>query len=249
MEREIIYQGPDTVAAFIAEPIQGAGGVIVPPPNFWPLVREICDRYGVLMISDEVVTGFGRSGSMFGCRAHGVKPDIMVFAKGINSGYVPLGATMINARVAAAFDSDDNNEFTPRAFMHGNTYAGHPLACAAAVANLNIVEREKLPANAGEVGKYLLDRLKELEPRHRNIGDVRGMGLMIGIELVTDKKTKQPFDLAEGFGTRIWERCVEKGVLIRNLADIFIISPPLTLKEEHADIIVETFAGAISAVE
>jgi putrescine---pyruvate transaminase len=249
LEREIIYQGPDTVAAFIAEPIQGAGGVIVPPPNFWPLVREICDRHGILMISDEVVTGFGRSGTMFGCRTHGVKPDIMVFAKGINSGYVPLGATMINARVAAAFDSDDNNEFTPRAFMHGNTYAGHPLACAAAVANLRIVEQENLPANAAEVGKYLLDRLKELEPRHRNIGDVRGMGLMIGIELVADKKTKRPFELAEGFGARIWERCVEKGVLIRNLADTFIISPPLTLTKEHADVIVETFDKAISAVE
>ena len=249
LEREIIYQGPNSVAAFIAEPIQGAGGVIVPPPNFWPLVREICDRHGVLMISDEVVTGFGRSGSMFGCRAHGVKPDIMVFAKGINSGYIPLGATMINARVAAAFDSDDDNEFTPRAFMHGNTYAGHPLACAAALANLGIVEREDLPANAGAVGKYFLDRLKELEPRHRNIGEVRGMGLMIGVELVADKKTKKPFDLAEGFGAKIWERCLEKGVLIRNLADTFIISPPLTLKEEHVDVMVEAFESAIRAVE
>ena len=249
LEREIVYQGPNSVAAFIAEPIQGAGGVIVPPPNFWPLVREICDRHGVLMISDEVVTGFGRSGSMFGCRAHGVKPDIMVFAKGINSGYVPLGATMINARVAAAFDSDDDNEFTPRAFMHGNTYAGHPLACAAALASLRIVEQENLPGNAGEVGRYFLDRLTEMAPRHRNIGDVRGKGLMIGIELVADKETKRPFDLSEGFGARIWERCVAKGVLIRNLADTFIISPPLTLKKEHVDVMVDAFESAISAVE
>jgi adenosylmethionine-8-amino-7-oxononanoate aminotransferase len=229
LEREIIYQGSGSVAAFIAEPIQGAGGVIVPPSNFWPLVREVCDRHGVLLISDEVVTGFGRSGSMFGCRAHGVKPDVMVFAKGINSGYVPLGATMINARVAQAFDSNDDNEFTPRAFMHGNTYSGHPLACAAALANLRIVEQENLTANAGEVGTYFLDRLTEIAPRHRNIGDVRGMGLMLAIELVADKKTKRPFDLSERFGARIWDRCVEKGVLIRNLADTFIISPPLIL--------------------
>lgn len=249
LEREIIYQGPNKVAAFIAEPIQGAGGVIVPPANFWPLVRNVCDRHGVLLISDEVVTGFGRSGSMFGCRRYGVKPDIMTFAKGINSGYVPLGATMINERVAQAFETDDESEFTPKAFMHGNTYAGHPLACAAGIANLRIVEQENLPANAGEVGKYFLDRLNEIAPRHRNIGDVRGMGLMIGIELVADKKTKRPFELSERFGLRIWERCVEKGVLIRNLADTFIISPPLTLQKQHVDEMVDVFDSAITAVE
>ena len=249
LEREIIYQGPDSVAAFIAEPIQGAGGVIVPPPNYWPLAREICDRHGVLMISDEVVTGFGRSGSMLGCRAFGVKPDIMTFAKGINSGYVPLGATMINDRVAAAFDSDDDNEFTPRAFMHGNTYAGHPLACAAAIANLHIVEDENLPANAKEVGAYFLARLEGIADRHPHIGDVRGMGLMLAVELVADKATKQPFDLADRFGARVWERCVENGVLIRNLADTFIISPPLTLKKEHVDEMVDVFDRALAAEE
>jgi adenosylmethionine-8-amino-7-oxononanoate aminotransferase len=249
LEREILYQGPGGVAAFIAEPIQGAGGVIVPPANYWPLIREVCDRHGVLLISDEVVTGFGRSGSLFGCRAFGVKPDIMVFAKGINSGYVPLGATMINARVAEAFDSDDNCEFTAKAFMHGNTYAGHPLACVAALANLRIVEEENLPANAGEVGKYFLDRLMEIAPRHPNIGDVRGMGLMIGVELVADKKTKRPFDLSQGFGARIWERCVASGVLVRNLADTFIFSPPLTIDKGHVDVMVDAFEAAITAVE
>jgi putrescine---pyruvate transaminase len=249
LEREIIYQGPDSVAAFIAEPVQGAGGVIVPPANFWPLVREVCDRHGVLLISDEVVTGFGRIGSMFGCRAFGVKPDIMVFAKGINSGYVPLGATMINGRVAEAFSSDDDAQFTPKAFMHGNTNAGHPLACAAALANLRIVEEENLPANAAAVGRYLLDRLKEIQPRHPTMGEVRGMGLMIGIELVADKASKKPFDLTRDFGARIWDRCVAKGVLVRNLADTFILSPPLTLKREHADVMVDVFEGAITAVE
>jgi putrescine---pyruvate transaminase len=248
LEREIIHQGPHSVAAFIAEPIQGAGGVIVPPPNFWPLVREVCDRHGVLLIADEVVTGFGRSGSMFGCRTFGVKPDIMVFAKGINSGYVPLGATMINARVTEAFESDDHNEFSPRMFMHGNTYAGHPLACAAGLANLRIVEADDLPANARDVGGYFLDRLNEIAPRHRNIGDVRGMGLMIAVELVANKKTKRPFELSERFGARVWERCVEKGVLIRNMADTFIISPPLTLEKRHVDEMVDAFDGALAAV-
>jgi putrescine---pyruvate transaminase len=249
LEREIIYQGPDSVAAFMAEPVQGAGGVIVPPANFWPLLREVCDRHGVLLIADEVVTGFGRCGSMFGSRAWGVKPDIMVFAKGINSGYVPLGATLINAKVAAAFQSDDKSQFTPRAFMHGNTYAGHPLACAAAIANLRIVEQEELPANAGKVGAYLLARLKDIQTRHPNIGEVRGKGMMVGIELVADPETRRPFDLAENFGARIWDRCVAKGILIRNLADTFIISPPLTFTTEHADKIADTFDEAISAVE
>jgi adenosylmethionine-8-amino-7-oxononanoate aminotransferase len=249
LEREIIYQGPSSVAAFMAEPVQGAGGVIVPPSNFWPLVREICDRHKVVLISDEVVTGFGRIGSMFGCRAWGVSPDLMVFAKGINSGYVPLGATLINARVEAAFLSDDRAQFTPRAFMHGNTYAGHPLACAAALANLRIVEQEDLPANAAKVGRYLLERLQDIQERHPNMGDVRGKGLMVGIELVADPETKRPFDLSENFGARIWDRCVKKGVLIRNLADTFVISPPLTFTTEHADMIVEAFDEAISAVE
>jgi adenosylmethionine-8-amino-7-oxononanoate aminotransferase len=133
--------------------------------------------------------------------------------------------------------------------MHGNTYSGHPLACAAAIANLQIVEQEDLPGNAKDVGAYFLGCLQEMQVRHRNIGDVRGMGLMIGIELVADKETKQQFDLSERFGARIWERCVEKGVLMRNLADTFIISPPLTLKKEHVDMMVGVFDQAISAVE
>lgn len=133
--------------------------------------------------------------------------------------------------------------------MHGNTYAGHPLDCAAAIANLGIVERENLPANAGEVGAYCLERLKAIAPKHPNIGDVRGMGLMLGVELVADRATKRPFDLAERFGARIWARCIEKGVLIRNLADTFIISPPLTLKKKHVDVMVDVFDEAITAVE
>lgn len=249
LEREIVYQGPKSVAAFIAEPVQGAGGVIVPPPNFWPLVREVCDRHGVLFISDEVVTGFGRLGSMFGSRFWGVKPDVMVFAKGINSGYVPLGATLMNKRVADAFLSEDEAEFTPAAFFHGNTYAGHPLACAAAVANLRIVEEERLDRNAGEVGAYFLARLKDVQTRHRNIGDVRGLGLMIGVELVKDPETKELLDLSLGFGARIAELCRDKGVLIRNLADTFIISPPLTLAKAHVDEMVDVFEQAIGVVE
>ena len=136
LEREIAHHGAHTVRAFIAEPVQGAGGVIVPPDNYWPLVREVCDKYGVLLIADEVVTGFGRTGSMFGCRGWDVKPDIMCLAKGINSGYVPLGATVVNERVRRAWDSDHPLS----AILHGYTYSGHPVACA---------RRQRRPAGRG----------------------------------------------------------------------------------------------------
>ncbi len=249
LEREIVYQNPATVAAFIAEPVQGAGGVIVPPANFWPLVRAVCDRHGVLLIADEVVTGFGRSGSMFGSRHWGVKPDIMAFAKGINSGYVPLGATMMNARVADAFLTEDAAEFTMAAFWHGNTYAGHPLACAAALANLAIVEGERLDLNAGEVGAHMLAGFRDVQSRHRHVGDVRGLGLMIGVELVRDRETKESFPLAAGFGSRVAALCQERGVLIRNLADTFIVSPPLVLTKPQADAVVQAFEDALTVVE
>jgi adenosylmethionine-8-amino-7-oxononanoate aminotransferase len=246
LDREILHQGPNTVAAFIAEPVQGAGGVIVPPPNFWPLVREVCDRHKVLLIADEVVTGFGRLGSMFGCRGWGVKPDMMAFAKGINSGYVPLGATMINARVEDMFSGQDDAQFGAAAFFHGNTYAGHPLACAAALANLRIVEAEDLPGNAAKVGDYFLRRLQELQARHETIGDVRGKGLMLAIELVEERKSRKPFDLAVGFGQRICDICRREGVLVRNLADTFIISPPLTFRIEHVDEMIRALDIAFS---
>ena len=249
LEREILYQNPKTVAAFVAEPIQGAGGVIVPPANFWPLLRQVCDRHGVLMISDEVVTGFGRLGSMFGCRHWGVNPDIMVFAKGINSGYVPLGATMMNARVAEAFLTEDESEFTMAAFWHGNTYAGHPLACAAALANLKIVEDEALDRNAGEVGAYFLARLKDVQTRHSMIGDVRGLGLMLGVE--TRGRSRDEAAVRSQAARRRPHRrdLPHKGVLIRNLADTFIISPPLILAKSHVDQMVDTFEAALGAVE
>jgi len=249
LEREIEYQGPSSVAAFVAEPVQGAGGVIVPPANFWPLVREVCDRHGVLLIADEVVTGFGRIGSEMGSRHWGVKPDMMVFAKGINSGYIPLGATMANARICDAFVTKDDTQFSSSAFYHGNTYAGHPLACVAAIANLEITEKEQLHLNAKEVGSYLIDLLKSIQDKHRYMGEVRGQGLMMAIELVADKKTKAPLDLSLNVGARISDDCRNSGVLIRNLADTFIISPPLTLTKAHADEMVEAIDKAMAKVD
>ena len=242
LEREIVHQGPHTVAAFIAEPIQGAGGVIVPPANYWPLVREICDKYGVLLIADEVVTGFGRSGSMFGCRGWGVKPDIICLAKGINSGYIPLGATVVNERVRQAWDSDH----PLAAILHGYTYSGHPVACAAANAALQIVEDEDLPTNAARVGSYCLAKSEKEFADYEFVGDVRGKGLMMAIELVTDKVSKEPFRPDDPFLELIQDLTRREGLLIRNLGSNLIISPPLVFTKENVDEMTGMIANAFN---
>jgi adenosylmethionine-8-amino-7-oxononanoate aminotransferase len=191
-------------------------------------------------IADEVVTGFGRTGSMFGARLWGVKPEIMVFAKGINSGYVPLGATMFNDRVEQAFKGHQD-----AGFMHGNTYLAHPLACAAALANLDMVVKERLADNAHDVGSYFIAKLRRLEDRHKHVGEVRGRGLMIGIELVADKKTKARFADSDFFGHSVARHCRDNGVLIRNLYDTLIISPPLILSKAQAGKIAEAIDEAL----
>ena len=242
LEREILHQGPHTVAAFIAEPVQGAGGVIVPPDNYWPLVREVCDKYGVLLIADEVVTGFGRSGSMFGCRGWGVKPDIMCLAKGINSGYIPLGATVVNERVRRAWDS----EHPLAAILHGYTYSGHPLACAAANAALQIVKDEDLPANAARVGSYCLAKLKNEFAGYDFVGDIRGKGLMMAIELVTDKSSKESFMPGDPFLEQLQDLTRSEGLLIRNVGSNLIISPPLVFSKENVDELTDMLARAFN---
>ena len=231
LDREILHQGPHTVAAFIAEPVQGAGGVIVPPDNYWPLVREVCDKYGVLLIADEVVTGFGRSGSMFGCRGWDVKPDITCLAKGINSGYIPLGATVVNERVRKAWDSDH----PLAAILHGYTYSGHPVACAAANAALQIVEDEQLPESAARVGSYCLAKLQNEFTDYDFVGDIRGKGLMMAIELVTDKSSRESFMPGDPFLELLQDLTRKEGLLIRNLGSNLIISPPLVFSKENVD--------------
>jgi putrescine---pyruvate transaminase len=244
LEREIQFQSPDTVAAFIAEPVQGAGGVIVPPPTYWPQIRQVCDRYGVLLIADEIVTGFGRSGSMFGCRGWGVKPDIMCLAKGISSGYIPLGCTAVNERIEAAFCR--NRDFTG-AIMHGYTYAGHPVACAAAIASLKIVREEDLPANAASVGHYLLEQLKPFEKLYPAVGEVRGKGLMIALDLVKDRQTREPIDPEHGYANAVAAAARSAGALVRPVGTKIIISPPLVLEKRHADALVAALHSGFRA--
>jgi len=246
LEREIIFQGPDTVAAFIAEPVQGAGGVIVPPPNYWPLVRQICDKHGVLLIADEVVTGFGRTGHLFGTRLWGVKADLWCLAKGISSGYVPLGATAISARIAEAFDASND---AMSAVTHGYTYSAHPVAAAAALATLDIIERENVTANAAAQGAHLLSRLQELGRRSRLIGDVRGVGLMVCLEMVADKATKKPFGRGATEVSRVAREAYRRGAMIRTSGSNIILSPALIIERAQVDLLCDVLEESFAAVE
>ena len=242
LEDTIAFHGPQTIAAFIAEPVQGAGGLIVPPATYWRRVRDVCDRNGILLIADEVVTGFGRTGCMLGSRGWGVAPDILCLAKGISAGYVPLGATMYNRRIAEAIEQGSGFSHM---VMHGYTYSGHPLACAASLAVLDIVESEDLPGNAGRVGQHLLEQLQPLKQQFETVGDVRGKGLMLALDLVTDKASRTPLNPMEGFAARVADAARRRGVLVRAIANKVVMSPPLTLKLEEADMMARALREAL----
>jgi adenosylmethionine-8-amino-7-oxononanoate aminotransferase len=246
LEREIVFQGPDTVAAFIAEPVQGAGGVIVPPANYWPLVRKICDKHGVLLIADEVVTGFGRTGEMFGTRLWGVNADIWCLAKGISSGYVPLGATVLNTKVTDAFESGDPALAT---VTHGYTYSAHPVAAAAAVATLEYLQRVDVVGNAAREGAHFMARLRDIGARHRLVGDVRGMGLMGCLELVADRATKASFPRGAKEVNQVAREAYRLGAMIRTSGANIILSPALTIDRAQVDLLCDAIDAALTIVE
>ncbi|MDP6346087.1 MAG: aminotransferase class III-fold pyridoxal phosphate-dependent enzyme, partial [Alphaproteobacteria bacterium] len=221
---EIAFQGPDTVAAFIMEPVLGAGGVIPPPADFMPAVREICDRHGVLLIADEVITAFGRTGAWTGSRLWGVRPDLMTTAKAITNGYYPFGAVLISDGVAEAFEGNDD------AFGnigHGYTYSAHPVGAAAALATLEETRRLGVADNAAARGEELLAGCQDLLARHELVGDVRGRGLMICLELVADRAAKTPVD--KPVMAAMFEATYEAGVMIRVSGNNVILSPPLII--------------------
>lgn len=242
LQRAIQYQGAETIAAFIAEPVQGAGGVIVPHESYWPGVRRVLDQHGILLISDEIVTGFGRIGAMCGARVWGVAPDVLALAKGINSGYVPLGATLLNERVSSAWSRPD----VPAPLMHGYTYSGHALACAAANANLDIVEREELPAHAARIGAQLNARLQEFV-RYPQVGEVRGLGLMSALELVQSRETKEPLMVAMPFAQALVAAARREGAIVRVQANKLILSPPLVYTESDVEETVRILHAAFQA--
>ena len=246
LEREIQFQGADTVAAFIAEPIQGSAGVIVPPADYWPLVREVCDRNDVLLIADEVVTGFGRSGALFGTRLWGVKADIWCLAKGISSGYVPLGATALSHKVADAFLADSSGAGT---IAHGYTYSGHPVAAAAALATLDVLESQDVAGNVARVGAHLQARLADFVHRFSFVGDVRGQGLMSGIEMVSDKAARTSFTRSSDIPQRVAREAYQRGAMVRISGPNMILSPPLIITREEIDHLVDILEASFAAVD
>ncbi|HVJ33876.1 MAG TPA: aminotransferase, partial [Terriglobia bacterium] len=229
LEDKILELGAENVAAFIGEPIQGAGGVIIPPMSYWPAVQEICKKYDLLLIVDEVICGFGRTGHWFGSEYFGIdSADFMTTAKGITSGYMPLSAVMVSDRVADVLNSAGD-------FCHGYTYSGHPVSCAVAMENIRIIREEKLVERVhDETGPYLAKRLQELLD-HPLVGEVRNVGLMGGIELVKDKKTRKTFEPVGETGTICRDHCFRLGLVMRATRDTMLISPPLTWTKGDID--------------
>ncbi len=242
LEAEIKFQSADTVAAFIMEPVLGAGGVIPPHETFMPMVRDICDRYGVLLIADEVITAFGRTGAWTGSRLWGVKPDMMCVAKGITNGYFPLGATMISAIVADAFE---NNKDAFGSIGHGYTYSAHPVGAAAAIASIEETMRLNVADNAAVQGETLMRGCRQLMSEHDIIGDVRGKGLMICLELVADRKAKTPLDKQRV--DAIFNAAYDAGVMIRVSGNNIILSPSLIVDGNHIATILSTIDVAITS--
>lgn len=242
LEELIVEAGPDTVAAIVAEPVQGAGGVIVPPADYFSLVRTICDRYGVLLIADEVITGFGRTGRWFAMQHWNVNADLMIFAKGVTSGYLPLSGVTMTRQVHETLRS------LHAPLPHGFTYSGHPTCCAVALRNLRIIEDEGLVQRAAEMGPRLLAALNRLRA-HELVGDVRGLGLMAGVELVRDRPSKESFDPSRGVARKVWLAALEEGVIVRPLpGDVIGLSPPLVITESQIDLVVAGLDRAIGKV-
>jgi taurine--2-oxoglutarate transaminase len=222
VEEVIQHEGPDQIAAIILEGVTGTNGLIIPPDDYWPRMREICDKYGILLISDEVMSGWGRTGEWFAVDNWNTVPDIITTAKGITSGYVPLGAVIVREKIAKYFDD--------HVLYAGLTYNGHALACAAALATIEVYEEEKIFENAKKVGKYLGQRLEEFKQKHPSVGDARYIGLFTALELVKNRETKEPLD-----PTPLKTFLIQNGVYVFGFKNILFIVPPLTITKEQLD--------------
>ena len=246
LENKILELGPENVACFIAEPVMGAGGVIVPPPGYHRRTREVCDRYEVLYISDEVVTGFGRLGHFFASESvFDFVPDIITCAKGISSGYVPLSATLLSE---AMYDVISVPQAEGAMFTHGFTYSGHPISCAAGLKNIEIMERDDICGHVRDVGPYLEEQLASLL-EHPIVGDVRGSHFMMCIENVANKETKALLPAEVAIGDRIAAHCQSRGVIVRPIAHLNVLSPPLILTRQQIDTMVEVLHDSIRATQ
>jgi putrescine aminotransferase len=229
LETKILEVGADKVAAFIGEPVQGAGGVIVPPESYWPEIQRICDKYGVLLVSDEVICGFGRTGHWFGSERFGARPDLMTLAKGVTSGYVPLGGVMVGERIAQVLIEQGGE------FNHGYTYSGHPVACAVALANIRVLQREGIVARVhDDLGPYLAQQFATLTG-HPLVGEVQTCGLMGAVQLVKDPALGTPFDDKLEVGMVCRGHCFGNGLIMRAVGDRMIVAPPLVITRAQID--------------
>ena len=244
VEELILFHGPDTVAAVVGEPIASYTGAIVPGPDYWPMLRQICDKYGVLLIADEVLTGFGRTGKMFALEHWNVVPDLMAFAKGVTSGYLPMGGVIATEQIADVFTGSDRGPL-----QHVLTYGGQPAACAAALKNLEILEAERLVENSAAMGDYLLDGLQDMQSRHTIMGDVQGKGLLIGVELVQDRNTKERWPSEVDLAVRVAQLYKENGVLLPMSGDVIRIAPPLCITRSEVDELLEATDSVLRSVE
>jgi putrescine aminotransferase len=229
LEEKILEVGPDRVAAFIGEPVQGAGGVIIPPETYWPEVQRICDRYGILLVSDEVICGFGRLGHWFGCERMGTRPDLITFAKGVTSGYIPLGGVLVGERVAKTLIEKGEE------FAHGFTYSGHPVACAVALENIAIIERERLvPRVRDDIGPYLKRHFEALQD-HPLVGQAEACGMMAALVLVKSKAPLERFAEELKVGMLCRGHMFGNGIVMRAVGDRMIIAPPLVITRSQID--------------
>ncbi|MCO5066272.1 MAG: aspartate aminotransferase family protein [Rhizobiaceae bacterium] len=243
LEQRILAEGPETVGGFIAEPLQGSGGVIVPPQGYWEKIQAVLKRHDVLLIADEVICGFGRTGAMFGSTTFGLRPDMITMAKGVTAAYQPLSALMISEPIYQAMVRESEKLGT---FGHGFTYSGHPVAAAVALETLRIYEQDDIVARVGTVGAHMQKRLREFAS-HPLVGEVRGIGLIAAIELVRDKATKASFETSDAIGAYLSNRAMAHGLIIRPMAgDAIAFSPPLIVTEAEIDDIVERFGMALA---
>ncbi len=242
LEEAISREGADTIAMFLAEPVIGVGGVIVPPDDYFARIREICDQHDVLFAADEVITGFGRTGKWFGLEHWGVAPDIMQFAKGITSGYFPFGGVGVSDAIARSLDE------APGPWMHAYTYSAHPVGCAVALSTLQIIEEENLVAEAARKGALLLEALRSRLGDHPCVGEIRGKGLMCAVEFVKDRVTKAPFAPEEQVGARIHAEAIARGLFSRVRGDVFVLAPPFVIPDATLHRIAEILASATKAV-
>ncbi len=247
LEKLILEEGPETVGAFIAEPVMGTGGVLPPPEGYFVEIQKVLDKHDILMIADEVICGFGRLGAPFGSQRYGIRPDIMTMAKGLSSGYLPLSASVINEKIWTVF-----RDTAPQmaSFGHGFTYSAHPTCAAAALANIEIIERENLVENARTMGTLLKARLEETIGDNPIVGDIRGEGMMIGVEFVKDRTLKTPFDLSLKIAGKVQAKGYENSILLRSLPhrDVIAMSPPLCMTADEVEQLAAGVKASVDAV-